>query len=163
MTVREDDVERPDGSRGTYGVVSKPDFAVVIPVDGEYVYLVEQYRYPVAERFWEFPQGSLEGTPDASPQEVARQELLEESGLLAAELRHIGRLYAAYGYSNQGFDVFVATGLARSNPQPAPEEHDLVSARFEVNRFEAMIAAGEVRDAPTVAAWYLLQHQDGFA
>src|SRR5690606_12855077 len=30
MTVREDRVERPDGSRGIYGVVDKPDFALII-------------------------------------------------------------------------------------------------------------------------------------
>lgn len=31
MSVREDDIRRPDGSEGVYGVVDKPDYALVIP------------------------------------------------------------------------------------------------------------------------------------
>lgn len=46
MTVREDAVERGDGSRGIYGVVEKPDFAVIAAIQDGRVHLVEQYRYP---------------------------------------------------------------------------------------------------------------------
>src|SRR6187551_307522 len=58
MTVREDPIRRADGSTGIYGVVDKPDFALVIPLDGERMRLVEQYRYPIGMRRWEFPQGT---------------------------------------------------------------------------------------------------------
>ena len=58
MSVREDQVVREDGSSGTYGVVDKPDFALVIPQDQDGFWLVEQFRYPVGRRAWEFPQGS---------------------------------------------------------------------------------------------------------
>jgi hypothetical protein len=58
MPVREDAVRRPDGSTGTYGVVDRPDVALIIPADGELLHLVEQYRYPVAGRRWEFPSGT---------------------------------------------------------------------------------------------------------
>lgn len=62
MRVREDAIERPDGSKGIYGVVEKPDFAVIIPWDRGGLHLVEQHRYPVGARYWELPQGSWEGT-----------------------------------------------------------------------------------------------------
>ncbi len=52
MSVREDDVQRFDGSPGIYGVVDKPDYALIIPLDGDRVHLVEQYRYPVGARRW---------------------------------------------------------------------------------------------------------------
>ena len=35
MTVREDTIGRDDGYRGIYGVVDKPDFVVVIAIEGE--------------------------------------------------------------------------------------------------------------------------------
>jgi ADP-ribose pyrophosphatase len=48
MRVREDTIRRRDGSIGIYGVVEKPDFVVIVPVEDDgRVHLVEQYRYPV--------------------------------------------------------------------------------------------------------------------
>ena len=44
MTVREDEIVRDDGSTGIYGVVDKPDFALIIPQDDTGFWLVEQYR-----------------------------------------------------------------------------------------------------------------------
>ena len=36
LTVREDDIEYPDGTTSIYGIVEKPDFALVLPRgDGE--------------------------------------------------------------------------------------------------------------------------------
>src|SRR5919206_4614083 len=86
MRLRQDRIERPDGSLGTYAVVEKPDFALVIPAEAGGFYLVQQYRYPVRGRYWEFPQGSWEDRPEADPQDVARGELEEETGLRAGSL-----------------------------------------------------------------------------
>ena len=61
MRLREDGIRRPDGSTGTYSYVEKPDFALIIPVEDGGFHLVEQYRYPVRMRCWEFPQGTLPG------------------------------------------------------------------------------------------------------
>lgn len=46
MTVREDQTRRATGESGTYGVVEKPDFALVVPWDSERFHLIEQFRYP---------------------------------------------------------------------------------------------------------------------
>lgn len=86
MTVREDQVRRGDGSTGVYGVVDKPDFALVIPRDEQGVWLVEQYRYPVRRRAWEFPQGSWGTSTSGTRAELAAAELREETGLQAAQL-----------------------------------------------------------------------------
>ena len=48
MTVREDRIRRLSGAEGIYGVVDKPDFVVILPVQDGLIHLVEQYRYPVA-------------------------------------------------------------------------------------------------------------------
>jgi len=47
MRVREDTIRRRDGSDGLYGVVEKPDFVVIVPLNGDRLHLVEQFRYPV--------------------------------------------------------------------------------------------------------------------
>ena len=71
MTVREDEIERNNGVRGIYGVVEKSDSAIVIAIEADSIYLVEQYRYPLGVKSLEFPQGSLE-RGDVDPPEIAR-------------------------------------------------------------------------------------------
>ncbi len=80
MTVREDAIRRADGSAGIYGVVDKPNYALVIAQDGDRFQLVEQYRYPIGLRRWEFPQGTAPDLADPEPEELAARELREETG-----------------------------------------------------------------------------------
>ncbi len=157
MRVREDEIRRADGSTGIYGVVEKPDFALIVPVDehGE-LWLVEQHRYAVGGRFWEFPQGSWEGSADVDAQELARGELLEETGLLATSMRHVGHLYEAYGFSTQGFDVWLATELQAHEPRREAEEQDMRAQRFTRAAVEQMIRDGALKDGPSVAAYGML-------
>jgi len=155
MTVREDKIERPDGSPGIYSVVEKPDFALIIPLEDDHLYLVEQYRVPVGQRFLEFPQGAWEDHPSAAPVELARGELREETGLRAARLEALGHLFIAYGISNQGFHVFLATGLTQGDASPDKEEQDLMVRRMPVSEFEQRVRGGEIKDAATLSAWAL--------
>ena len=148
-------IRRRDGSEGVYGVVDKPDFAVIVALQDGRAQLVEQYRYPVGGRYWEFPQGSWEGAAlDAS--ELARRELREETGLSAESLRPVGRLFTAYGYSSQAYTVFLATGLARGESDLEPEEQGLIARDFPLPAIGEMIRDGRIRDATTVAAYGLL-------
>jgi ADP-ribose pyrophosphatase len=152
MKVKEDSIRRRDGSAGIYGFVDKPDFAVIIPFDGERLHLVQQFRYPIGQRQWEFPQGSWEEEPDAKPEELARGELIEETGLSADRVEQIGQLFPLYGTATQSYRIFFATGLSQGNSQLSLEEQDLVVTSFTVEQVEAMILSGELRDAATVAA-----------
>jgi 8-oxo-dGTP pyrophosphatase MutT (NUDIX family) len=155
MRLHEDTTERADGTPGLYGWIEKGPAAIVVPVDGDDVWLVEQFRHPVRERFWEFPQGGWEDAPDAPPESLARGELAEETGLRAASLELLGRLYFAYGISNQAVDVWRATGL-EPGPQDLEEtERGLVVARFSADEVERMVLANVIRDAASVAAWHL--------
>jgi len=154
MTVREDAIRRGDGKGGIYGVVEKRDFVVVIPLDGGVTTLVQQYRYPVGKRFWEFPQGSWEES-EVAPEELARAELREETGLVARSMTQIGHLYVAYGYSNQAYRVFVAQGLHKETTDLDEEEVGLISREFSTDAVQAMILGGEMMDATSVAAFGL--------
>jgi ADP-ribose pyrophosphatase len=156
MRLREDAIRRKDGSTGIYGVVEKPDFAIIAAVQDESIYLVEQYRYPVEGRYWELPQGSWE-EDDIEPIELAKAELKEETGLVAKEMRHIGELFEAYGYSSQKFHVFLATGLEQGETELEVEEQGLVSKAFSISEAERMIEEGRIKDCSTVAALGLLK------
>jgi ADP-ribose pyrophosphatase len=157
MEVQEDEFLREDGSPGLYAVVHKPDYAVILPIDNERIYMVQQYRYPVSGQYWELPQGSWEDEPGKNPAELARAELREETGLDAGELEHVGHLFQAYGYSNQGFNIFIARSLVQGEQQLDPEEADLRCVSFSVEEVKSMIATGQIKDATTVAVFGMLQ------
>ena len=155
MSVREDKIRRASGTEGIYGVVDKPDFVAILPVHLGHIHLVEQYRYPVGERYWEIPQGSWEDAPDADNAVVAAGELKEETGLVAGAVEYVGHIYQAYGYSNQGFHLYIATELQQLDQQLDQEEEGLITARFKIHEFEEMIKASVIKDATTVSAYGL--------
>jgi 8-oxo-dGTP pyrophosphatase MutT (NUDIX family) len=154
MTVREDEVERDNGTRGIYGVVEKFDSAIVMAVEDEHIYLVEQYRYPLGVNSLEFPQGSLERN-DVDPAEIARNELQAETGLVAQKMECLGEIYIACGYANQKTYAFLATGLRRAEQHLDKEEHDLVTRKVSLAELDALVADNVIRDAQTLAAWAL--------
>jgi 8-oxo-dGTP pyrophosphatase MutT (NUDIX family) len=157
MRVREDEILRSNGEKGVYGVVEKDDSAIILPIDRGRVWLVEQYRYTIEERALELPQGGWEMAIE-NPEELARGELREETGLDAAEMTYLGWNWIAYGFTRQKQHVFLATGLSETEKDPDPEEHDLVVRSFTVAEFEQRMLDGVIRDNCTLAAWgmYLL-------
>ncbi len=156
--VREDVIERANGQRGIYGVIDKDPAAIVIPLEvtaeGEFVYLVEQFRYTVGARYSEFPQGGWE-MAEVDAEEMARGELREETGLTAERMTHLSTLQIGYGVMNQQHHVFLAEGLMMGEPDPDMEETDLVVRRMSVGEFEKMVLDGEIVDNCSVAAWGL--------
>jgi 8-oxo-dGTP pyrophosphatase MutT (NUDIX family) len=162
MTVREDVIRRPDGSDGIYGVIDKPTYALVVPRDGDRLHLVEQFRYPVGERRWEFPSGTAPD-PDApalDPAELAARELAEETGLVAGRLQLLGRIDVAPGMSSQRGHVFLATELTQGEVRREHTEQDMRAGWFTTAEFEAMIRSGELADAQSLAAYALLMLHD---
>src|SRR5208283_4005156 len=154
--VREDVIERANGERGIYGVVDKDPGCIIIPLErtaeGEFLTLVEQYRFTVGGRFMELPHGVWE-TADAAPEEMARGELREETGLTAERMTQLATLQIGYGVLNQKQYVFLAEGLTQGEREPDAEESDLEVRRVSVAQFEAMLLDGTIVDGCSAAAW----------
>ena len=157
ITVREDAIEREDGSEGVHAVIDKHHGALVVPWDGERVTLVGQVKYPVGGFYWEFPQGALDDDASASPEDTARAELAEETGFRAGTLEHLGRLQYAPGILSQEFDAWLATDLEAGEPEPEATEVGLQTRAVTPAELDAMIEAGEMKDAATLAALHLLR------
>ena len=158
MRVREDIIERAGGVRGLYGVVDKEAACIVIPLEvtteGEFLHLVEQFRYTVQGRYIEFPQGGWEDA-DVNPEELAHGELREETGLIAGRMTALGALWIAYGAMRQKHHVFLAEDLTQGETDRDAEEHDMALHRVPVAEFEAMLLDGRVMDNCSAAAWGL--------
>jgi len=156
IRLRRDDIERRDGSRGTYAVIERDDSALVIPAENDGFHLVEEYRYPVRQRNWSFPQGGFAPGENGTAENLARLELGQETGLRAARLTHLGRVTAAQGMTTQRCDYFLATGLRSCPPDPEPEELGIRAAWFPREEFEEMTHDGRITDDATLAAYALL-------
>lgn len=157
MVVREDRVRRRDGSEGIYGVVEKANFVAIAAIQDGRIHLVEQYRYPVQERFWELPQGAWHDAPDTDPETVARGELREETGLTAAEMVFAGEFCLAYGFSNHRCRLFLAKGLTPGPRAPDAEEQDMITRSFTLAEMDRMMIDGRIKDAVTLSAMGLLR------
>ena len=111
----------------------------------------------MGRRYIELPQGGWE-RPDVDPEEMARGELREETGLRADRLTELAQAQIGYGVMNQRHHIFLAEGLTRGENSRDPEEHDMEVHRVTVSEFEEMMLDGRVVDNCTLAAWgiYLL-------
>jgi 8-oxo-dGTP pyrophosphatase MutT (NUDIX family) len=159
-TVREDVIERtgPQGEavRGIYGVMDKDPACIIIPLeraaDGDFLWLVRQFRYTVQGTFYELPQGGWE-TAEVDPEELARGELAEETGMRVERMTRLADLWIAYGAMRQIHHVYLAEGLTPGDTARDVEEFDMTVHRVAVNEFEAMLLDGRVMDNCTAAAW----------
>ena len=156
LALREDQVERADGSRGIYSVIDSNDFAVVLPFENDGFHLVEQYRYPVGARSWEFPSGSFPAGVTGTPEELAAAELAEETGFTAGHLEHLGSLNPANSMTGQRCHIFMATNLTAGEPRRELTEQDMRQQWFPRAEVERMLREGMITDGPSLAAYLLL-------
>jgi 8-oxo-dGTP pyrophosphatase MutT (NUDIX family) len=153
IRVREDEVTRPDGTPGTYGVVELRPAVFVVPVtEADEVVLVDLFRYTVGRWSLEVPAG---GTDGEEPAVAARRELLEETGLVADEWREIGRVDALNGVAAAPEHVFLARGLHPADGERQAEEGIRAVRRVPWPQVVGMVADGTIRDGETVAALML--------
>jgi ADP-ribose pyrophosphatase len=152
MRVREDAIERNNGAHGIYGVVDKQDCAIILPIDGDHIWLVEQFRYTIGERALELPQGGWEAD-NIDPEALARGELREETGLSAGRMTELPWMWIAYGFARQRQHIFIAEDLTLDAHQRDLEESDMEVIRLPITVFEQKLRDGEIRDVCTLAAW----------
>ena len=154
MSVREDQVIRPDGTLGIYGVVSTRVAAGVVAVtEANEVVLIGQYRYPTEQYSWEIIAGG--GPAEDAPELIAARELREEAGMTAASLELLaGGIQLSNCISSEIAHLYLATGLAETTPDPDPTEV-LEVRRAPLAEAVAMVAAGEITDALSIMGLFL--------
>ena len=161
LSVREDEVVHADGSTGIFGVVEKQDFSLIVPRHNDGYFLVEQYRHPAGGRYWEFPQGSpATASNGSSPMATATAELLEETGLTAGSMRHVGTVHEAYGYATPRGHIYVATDLSFGAPEREATESDMLCKWFSRDELWSLVDGAMMTDAPSLASLALVQRHD---
>jgi 8-oxo-dGDP phosphatase len=151
IRVREDQVIRPDGGTGIYGVVEiRPSIAVVAVNSKDEIVLVGQWRYALDRHSWEVPRGgSNPGELDMLS--VAQRELAEEAGVLAAKWESMGPVDVCNGVSNDVQTLFLATELSATATNLDPEE-DIVVEWRSFDEAVRMAMDGRITEVCSIAA-----------
>jgi len=158
IDIEQMEVEIGQKGRHTYQIIRHPGGAGVLPVhnDGT-ISLIRQLRPAVDAVMLEIPAGRL--GPAEPPAECACRELREETGITAANLIPLGKVYSSPGVFDEVIHLFAATGISQGAAQPeADEEIELL--RLPLGEALQMAADGRISDAKTLAAlfrWDLLR------
>lgn len=160
VRVREDDVVRPDGSVGIYGVTQlvRPAVFVVPVTEAGEVVLVRLFRYPIGRWSWEVPAGGAEvdhGGED--PVVAAQRELLEEAGLEAASWTAVGDVFSLNGLADAPGTVFLARGLSEVAGSEADQREEGITdvRRVPWAELAGLARSGDLTDGETLAALQL--------
>lgn len=139
---------RPDGTIGSYYVVTGRDSVAVIALDADLnVFLVELFRYTTGKLSVEVPMGALDGDP---PLSAAKRELREETGIVASEWKQLGLLHPDNGIRNGTTHIFMATQLVQTDDNEQAVEG--ITRQIKVPLMDAvrMIRSGEITDAESI-------------
>jgi ADP-ribose pyrophosphatase len=149
ITVWHDEVTRPDGGAGIYGVVHFANLAagVVVLDEHDRVLLVGQHRYSVEAHSWEIPEGGVAGAE--APLDGIRRELREETGVEAAEWIELARVHLSNSVTDEVAILYLATIVTHGAADPEPTE-EIESRWLPFEDALAMTLDGRITDAMTI-------------
>ncbi len=149
MTIREDEVIRPDGTKGVYSVMETRAATGVVALTPEReLYLVGQYRYPTNVYSWEIIEGGAD--PGEIPLETAQRELREEAGLEAASWSPLGHeVHMSNCISSERAYLFLAEDLRLVGSNPDATEI-LQIKKVPFDEALRMVDTGEIVDALSI-------------
>jgi ADP-ribose pyrophosphatase len=151
LTITNELIQAPGGETFGRTVVHHPGAVVVVPVDGEDVIMVRQFRAAIGGDVLEVPAGKrdVDGEP---PEETARRELEEEIGYRPGTLTKLAEFYNTPGFCDEYTYLFLATELVDlgGNQAVGPEEEAMTIERIPLDRVDELIDGGELQDAKSI-------------
>ena len=147
FSFKTDRVRLSNGRETVRDVVDHPGAVAIVPVDGEELVLVRQYRYAAGKALLEIPAGTLE--PGEDPYGCAVRELQEETGYAASGWSRLLSCYMAPGYSSEVIHFYVAEGLSQVGMHPE-EDESITVERHVFDEVVKMIEDNEIMDSKTI-------------
>lgn len=152
LHVRRDLVRLPDGITAEREFIEHPGavMAIALTDAGELV-LERQYRYPLRRDMIELPAGKID--PGESPLECVRRELLEETGYVASNWRHLATIHPVIAYSTERIEIYLARGLTHQGANLDDGEH-LEVFKLPLDAALEWVREGRITDSKTVAGLF---------
>lgn len=148
INLRLDEVELPNGKKGTREVVEYNGAVAVVALNSRReVLMVRQFRYAVGEILLEIPAGKI--NQGEEPEKSARRELSEETGYDASEWRQLTAFYSTPGFTTEKLYVYLASGLDFSGQHTDDDEFIQVES-YPLEELLAMLDRQEIKDAKSI-------------
>jgi 8-oxo-dGTP pyrophosphatase MutT (NUDIX family) len=151
VSIRHEEVIKPNGEPGIYGVAHFKNKAIaIVPVDSELnTWLVGQYRYPLEEYSWEIPMGG--GALDVESLDSAKRELKEETGISAESWTELGRIHTSNSVTDEVGYMYLAENLTFGESEPDDTEI-LKIQKVSLSKAIEMVMNSEITDSLSIAA-----------
>jgi ADP-ribose pyrophosphatase len=152
LTVVEDDVELPDGTRTKYmRWEGQKDYVTVIATRIGEIAMIKEYSYPHDEWLWQFPEGSIEG--EESPEESTVRELREEAGLGSDSIERIGMNYGHHRRTTEKNYIMLAGDAYEVEKTGGDVEEQGTELHWvKLNEVKKMMAEGQIKQKNAMAA-----------
>jgi ADP-ribose pyrophosphatase len=149
LHVHRDSVRLPNAKLATREYIDHPGAVAIVPIlAGGLILLERQFRYPHRRVMVEIPAGKID--PGEDPLATARRELLEETGRVAAEWRHLGTIHPLVAYSNERIELFMATGLTAAQDATLDDGEFLETFQLPLAEALEWVRAGRITDSKTM-------------
>ncbi len=140
----------PDGTEFERVAVRHPGAVGVVPVLGDRIVLVRQFRAPLGATLLEIPAGKLD-VEGEDPAAAAARECEEEVGYRPGRLTHVRTVHTTPGFSDERIEIYLASDLVEVGVRPdGPEEHRAEVVEVTFAEVQALIASGGISDAKTL-------------
>jgi ADP-ribose pyrophosphatase len=152
-SVRVEQFRHDDGEVVTRECIGHPGAVVMLPFDGERIWLVRQPREVVGEQsLLELPAGKLD-VEGEEMLETAKRELREEIGMSAATWHPLTSFYASPGFTDEEIHAFLAMDL-RDDPAKAEESERIEVVSEPIARLDDVIRSCHDSKSLITLLWF---------
>ena len=150
-----DTIELANGTKKETPRIDHPGSVVMVPIIGDQVVMLRQYRHALGQTILELPAGTLERGEVPLP--AAQRELREETGYRADQLILLSQLWPAPGSTNELMNTYLATGLS-ADPLEMDDDEVIETVLMPLTQLVDMALTGQLADAKSVAGILQAHH-----
>ncbi len=144
------EIEDSAGQRFARDLVRHPGAVAVVPIDGDDILMVQQYRAALDAELIEIPAGKRDVAGEPAI-ETAHRELEEEVGMKAGSMEPLINVHHSPGFCDEYGHIFLATDLtAVPQRREGPEEQVMTIHRRPLAEAVEMCFDGRITDAKSI-------------
>lgn len=152
--VYKDEVTLDNGDSALREIVLHNGGVCIALQDGEYFYMVKQYRYAQGKEMLEFPAGKIE--KDEIPDKAIIREVQEETGFTAKNIKKFGSIIPTCGYSSERIHLYYGQ-VDNFVGQHFDVDESIDLYKYKASEIKQMIKDGTIDDSKTIALMYKLE------